>query len=176
MTSTYIMIYEPAEDSFLLQKHINDYARGSVLDMGTGSGIQAVEAKKTADKVLAVDINPEAVKHCKELGLDCIQSDLFDNVSGKFDLIIFNAPYLPQDEGIEDPALYGGKEGFEIIDRFLRGAKNFLAEKGKILLLFSSITNKEKINNLIHQYKFQFKEIDMSRHFFEEMYVYEIHE
>ncbi|MBU1854097.1 MAG: methyltransferase domain-containing protein, partial [Nanoarchaeota archaeon] len=60
------MIYGPGEDSFLMMKQIKDYAKGLVLDMGTGSGIQAEEANKYADEVLAVDVNPEAINYCKK--------------------------------------------------------------------------------------------------------------
>jgi len=59
-------IYEPAEDSFLLQKYVKKYAKGIALDMGTGSGIQAETAasSKKVVKVFAVDINEEAIKYC----------------------------------------------------------------------------------------------------------------
>ena len=66
------MIYEPAEDSFLLQKYVKKYAKGKVLDMGTGSGIQAEAAKD----VLAVDVNPECVEYVKKKGIRAIVSNL----------------------------------------------------------------------------------------------------
>ena len=58
-----MIVYEPAEDSYLLQKFVKKLVKGKVLDMGTGSGIQALSVK---GDVLAVDINPEAVEKCKE--------------------------------------------------------------------------------------------------------------
>ncbi len=60
------MIYDPREDSFLLQKQIKNYAKGLVLDMGTGSGILAEEAAKYAEKVIAADVNPEVIEYCKK--------------------------------------------------------------------------------------------------------------
>src|SRR3989338_8564059 len=100
-------IYEPAEDSYLLQSCIRQYAIGRVLDVGTGSGIQAITAASSPQvrEVVAIDLNEEAIERLKEQNIPKIRpivSDLFENVSGKFDLIIFNPPYLPQDEGIED--------------------------------------------------------------------------
>ena len=74
------MIYEPREDSFLLQKHVAQYARGAVLDMGSGSGIQAETALQKTRRVLAVDIDPEVVQHLKKKGLAVIKSDLFSNI------------------------------------------------------------------------------------------------
>ena len=56
-------VYKPGEDSYLLQRHVERLVFGNVLDMGTGSGIQAVTAaiKQEVSKVLAVDINPVAL-------------------------------------------------------------------------------------------------------------------
>ena len=43
-------VYEPREDSLIVKVHIKDYAKGRVLDIGTGSGILAEEAKRYADE------------------------------------------------------------------------------------------------------------------------------
>ena len=116
-------IYLPAEDSYLLQKFVRRFAVGRVLDMGTGSGIQALTAIEVPSvrEVLAIDINPRAVEELKKeiekrklRKIKAVESDLFELVEGFFNLIIFNPPYLPQDKGIEDVALYGGKKGWEI--------------------------------------------------------------
>ncbi len=96
-------IYEPAEDSYLLEKHVREEAYGRVLDVGTGSGIQALAAASNSKvrDVTAVDVNPEAVSSLKGKNrkITVKQSDLFENVTGKFNIIIFNPPYLPQDKG-----------------------------------------------------------------------------
>ena len=56
-------VYNPGEDSYLLQRYVERLVSGSVLDMGTGSGIQAVSAAQKDDvsRVLVVDINPAAL-------------------------------------------------------------------------------------------------------------------
>ena len=59
-------MYEPEEDSFLLQKFVDKYSKGLVLDMGTGSGIQALEAAKKADLVIALDIDKKVIKFCEK--------------------------------------------------------------------------------------------------------------
>lgn len=180
--------YEPHEDSFLLQQFVHRYASGKVLDMGTGSGIQALTAAKSrkVKSVLAVDINPEAIKQLKEKitkskdkniatnkKITLKQSNLFSRLKGKFDTILFNPPYLPQDWGIEDPALYGGKKGWEISARFFREVSNFLVPNGKILFLFSSRTNKTKIEEIISHQLLEYRELGRLRlPFFEELYVY----
>jgi release factor glutamine methyltransferase len=150
----------------LIKKLIKNYAKRDdrILDMGTGSGILAEEARKHSDHVTASDVNPEAK--------NALISDLFENIEGKFDLIIFNPPYLPKEEKDPDIALDGGPEGHEIIERFLREAKNHLTRKGRILLLFSSRTNKRKIDFILKSLDYDFKEIAKEKYFFEELYVY----
>lgn len=169
------MLYEPAEDSSLLQEQVRKYAKGKVLDIGTGTGILAQTAIEKTKDVLAVDINKEAVNHCKKLGINCIKSDLFENVKGKFDLMIFNPPYLPDDKiKLEDDKNYiGGEKGNEILERFLSEAKNHLNKKGKILIVFSSLT--PNINKIIKKNKFKFKKLSERKFFFEKLIVYLIY-
>ncbi len=170
-------IYEPREDSFLLCRQIKDYADGkSVLDMGTGSGILAKEAAKYAVRVIAVDISPAAVEFCRKRynNIEFRQSDLFSNVPEKFDLIIFNPPYLPSDESIPDIALDGGKGGWELIARFLLDAKSHLKNGGVILLLFSSFSNPQKIKAILKEKNYSFKEVARQHIHFEDLFVYAI--
>tara|TARA_Y100000310_G_scaffold343859_1_gene453532 strand:- start:1847 stop:2353 length:507 start_codon:yes stop_codon:yes gene_type:complete len=165
------MIYKPREDSFLLQKHVKKFSEGRVLDMGTGSGIQAVTAAESAEYVLAVDVNPEAVEYARKKGLNVIQSDLFESVSGQFDLIIFNPPYLPEDpDEPEDSRLAttGGKEGSELLLRFLENARKYLVEDGKVLVLVSSLTG--DVEELFKGY--DYKLLDSEKLFMEKLSVY----
>lgn len=167
------MIYEPAEDSFLLQKYVRKYAEGKVLDVGTGSGIQAITALEKTKDVLAVDINPEAVKLLKEKGIKAKVSNLFSNVKGKFNLIIFNPPYLPEDK--REPkdsatATTGGKKGYELIEKFLKQAKSFLEKEGRILMVCSSLTG--DVEKLFKKYGYKSKRLEEEKYFFEKIYVY----
>lgn len=167
------MIYEPAEDSFLLQKYVKKFAKGKVLDMGTGSGIQAITAKEKTDSVLAVDINSEAVKLVKDKGICAQVSNLFSNVNGKYDLIIFNPPYLPEDD-LEDEEskkiTTGGKEGYEVLESFLKKAKFFLNPRGKILIVVSSLTG--NVESLFKKYDYKFDCLEKKKIFFEELKIY----
>jgi release factor glutamine methyltransferase len=120
------MIYQPEKDSYLLQKVLKENILNkkiSVLEIGIGSGIQLETLKELGIKnIQGVDINPEAVEHCKNLGFNCFESNLFENVKGKFDLILFNPPYLPEDKREDEEsrlATTGGKKGSEIINKFL---------------------------------------------------------
>jgi len=177
------MIYEPNEDSFMLREFVLQLARGKVLDMGTGSGIQAIAALEKTEDVFATDINEEAVEHCKKKGINAFQSDLFENIKEKFDMIIFNPPYLPEERDymgmkftekdfnyVNDIALVGGKEGWETIDRFLKDCKNYLNSDGKILLSFSSMSG--DVEKIMKKYDYKFEKLGEKRIFFEVLYVY----
>jgi len=164
-------VYEPQEDSFLLQKQVMKYAKGKVLDIGTGSGIQGSTAKKNkkVTSVTYTDINPEVKKVVK----NAIITDLFNGVKGRFNTIIFNPPYLPKDElDNEELITTGGKEGYEVIEKFLRGAKSHLEPEGIILLVFSSLTKKSKIDKIIKNLKFKKVQVAKQGLFMEQLYVY----
>ena len=183
MISALMSIYEPAEDSFLLQQYVKEYATGRVLDLGTGSGIQAFTAiaKGEVREVVAVDINTKAVqemeskiKEEKLRKIKAVRSDLFEHISGAFNTIIFNPPYLPQDKGIEDKTLYGGKKGWELIERFFEGVEEHLFPDGIVLLLFSSLTNKQKVDEIIEQHLYAAELLGRKKMAFEELYVYKV--
>ncbi len=204
------MIYQPKEDSYLLEKEVIKYSRGKkVLDMGSGSGIQARAALDSgAKEVIALDIDDESVKELKKKGIKknfdnwvnkkskfsnktickkskmikqivykAIKSDLFDKVKGKFDLIIFNPPYLPYDDK-EDlksrRATSGGKKGDEIILRFLNDANKFLEKDGIVLIVVSSLTPKNKINKILKEKRLEKKVISEEKLFFEKLEVWKV--
>ncbi|MFH1642868.1 MAG: HemK2/MTQ2 family protein methyltransferase [Nanoarchaeota archaeon] len=177
-------IYEPLEDSYLIKKYIPKYVKGIVLDMGTGTGILAEEAAKSKKvvKVYAVDINKEAITYCYQLAnkkIKFLTSDLFSVFRTdkrykylKFDTILFNPPYLPNDKRVKDVALDGGKKGYELICRFINQAEHYIKPNTKIILLFSSLTGKETLDKYLVKKRFTFKEISKQHIFFEDLYVY----
>jgi len=171
-------MYEPREDSELmaefLAKIIEKEKPKTFLDMGCGSGLQSVAALRVGMRkkgILAVDIDDLALKETKKLGIHAVKSDLFKNVEGKFDLIAFNPPYLPAERYDKQKDTTGGKEGWETIERFLSRVKNHLAEKGKILLLFSSLTNRKKVGDIIKSKGFKFRLLTEKNLFMEHLYL-----
>ncbi len=187
-------IYQPAEDSYLfanflkkeLSKLIKKNPNLKFLEIGTGSGILSKTASKILPpkNILALDINPDAVKSLQKESFKTIQSDLFSQINhqssvtnqqpfreAKFDLIVFNAPYLPLDP--REPkssqvATTGGKSGDEISLKFLKQAKIHLNKKGKILLLVSSLTPLGKIKKL-----WPYKTVARKKIFIEELLILE---
>ncbi len=151
-------IYFPAEDTYLLIKAARAEVQPTdrVLEIGTGSGAVAKSVSEVTPSVLAVEINPHAAQYAHEVNsIEVIRGDLFDPVCGEFDLILFNAPYLPTDpaERFDDwleYALDGGPSGREVVERFLREAPSRLATFGRILHLISSLTGIDEVLKICH--------------------------
>jgi len=77
-------IYEPREDTFMIEKEVKRYAKGRVLDMGTGTGVLAIEASQKADYVVGCDINRAALDYARKKAeimdlknIKFVYSDLF---------------------------------------------------------------------------------------------------
>ena len=177
------MIYEPSDDSFLLNETLIKFLKSknkniSILDMGSGSGIQVYTCKNlNFNDILAVDIDKIAVDNLLKNNLKAIKSNLFKNIKDKkFDLIIFNPPYLPEDS--REPIdlklqTTGGKEGYEIINKFLKDAINFLKISSSILLLFSSLSKPKIILNKAKSLGYNYTLVANKKIPFEELYVYD---
>lgn len=148
-------VYEPAEDSFLFVDNLEVNENDTVIDIGTGCGILAIVAAEKSSEIIAVDINPHAVRCAKENAslnhvddkMHCIRGDLFTTIGSgtKFDLILFNTPYLPSENASKgswlERAWSGGPSGRQVIDCFIQEAPNHLKPSGKILMLQSTLSD-----------------------------------
>jgi release factor glutamine methyltransferase len=181
---THPQVYQPAEDTYLLAENLQVEKRCKVLEIGTGTGIIAIIAAKKAQMVIATDINPHAIDCAikniiinQTFNVELRKGDLFEPVKGeKFDLILFNTPYLPSsdDETIKDElekAWNGGVDGREVIDRFIKDVKNYLNTGGKIQLLQSSLSDYEKTLDILRKQGFQASITAGEKCFFEEIVV-----
>ncbi|MGC8547510.1 MAG: HemK2/MTQ2 family protein methyltransferase [Candidatus Micrarchaeia archaeon] len=182
-------VYEPAEDSFLALKamskaisELRDNAHASVLDMGCGTGLIGLYAAKSrlVEKALLADKSGIAVKLAEEnIALNkleskakAIRSDLFSSITGFFDIIVFNAPYLKAEEGEpkeEAEMLSGGKEGVELSVRFLKEAKKHMKQDAVTILVTSSLSNMEILYNSISNLGYSIKGKISEHFFFEEI-------
>lgn len=170
---------------------VRKLARGKTADIGTGSGVQAFAAAENpaVGRITAVDINPAAVAHVRariesaELDgtlmkdrMTAIESDMFMRLDGEmFDTIICNPPYLPDDHQARDIALDGGPGGYEWTERFLEESMMHIAPNGQVIMLFSNLTNKDRVDGILRRLDCAHEELgEMVVGMFERLYVYRI--
>ena len=138
-----------------------------ILDLCTGSGIIAITLKKELDQffidVVASDISEEAIKVAKENAqfhdatIKFIQSDIFDNIDEKFDIIVSNPPYIDRKDEVTmqdnvlkyDPhlALFAEEEGMYFYRKIIEQANNYLNDNG-VIFFEIGYDQKEKIIKL----------------------------
>ena len=124
----------------------------SVLDIGTGSGAIALAlANGRPDwQITASDLSQDALALAAEnaqscgLNLTFVQSDCFDGISGKFDIIVSNPPYISEADKdevglnvlVSEPhmALFAEEDGYAVYRKIAEQAEEHLTEKGKIYL------------------------------------------
>ena len=141
---------ETEELIFKTQKKLKQSPK-NILDLCTGSGCIGISLALNypAAKVTCSDISAPALEVAEQNAkthkakINFIESDLFNNLQGKFDLIISNPPYIKEDdiktlspEVKQEPCLaqIGGKEGTEIIEKIIQAAPKFLTPGGLLAL------------------------------------------
>lgn len=145
-------VYTPSEDTHLMidALHTLSLRDKEVLDVGTGSGVLGLVCAQMGTQVTVVDIEDSALKNAEaaarklNLTIKAIKSDIFSNVASRFDIVLFNPPYLPSDE-VRDRTVDGGPEGRELADRFLKELPLHLKKDGFALLLVSSVNKPRAI-------------------------------
>lgn len=148
--------------------YINKYfaKKVDILDIGTGSGAIAITlSKNTNSNVIATDISKEAIKVAKEnasnngVKVDFINTNLFDNINKKFDIVISNPPYIAKNEEIMDIvynnephlALYADNNGLYYYEEILKNIGKILNNKYLIAFEIGESQAKE-ISNLANKY------------------------
>jgi release factor glutamine methyltransferase len=116
-----------------------------VLDMGTGSGVNAILAAGQARAVVAVDVNPSAIEAARANAerngvadrIDVRLSDVFSDVDGEFDLIVFDPPFrwfAPRDR-LE---MAMTDENYRALTEFFARVGPHLAPDGRMLIFFGT--------------------------------------
>ena len=180
-------VYAPAEDSFLLAKHAHKI-QGNILELGMGCGISSLvnASRNPTNYVLGFDINPHAVKNAeynarnnKISNARFAHSNLFSHVPNlRFDGILFNPPYLPPNEEVEEEhyarlALDGGKDGRELIDKFISVLPEHLLPGGKALMIHSSINGLSQTMDAAQEKGLSIEVVEEQPFFFEKLQLLE---
>ena len=176
------LVYIPSDDTFLLAENLEIKEGQSVLEIGTGSGLVSMYASLLTDDVTATDINYNALelaeKNFKLNNINTIKlefGDLFEPVKDKkFDVILFNTPYLPTDSEdiINDDLNYafdGGLDGRKVIDRFINEVSNHLNDKGIVQIIQSSLSDNNRTLDMFDRNGFVAEIAESEKFFFEEI-------
>lgn len=158
----------PQPDTEISVQKVIEFAKSKkepkILDLCTGSGVIAITIKKYLPNAVIVgsDISKKAIEVAKknaeenEVDIDLVQSDMFENISGTFDVIVSNPPYikseviksLPKDVQKEPYiALDGGVDGLKFYKIIAQNVKKYLKEDG-ILILEIGYDQKDEVTRL----------------------------
>jgi release factor glutamine methyltransferase len=186
-------MYVPSDDTFFLADCIRQYSGRWALEIGVGSGLLLRILEKNFAYVAGSDIDSEVLQHSKQqnrsskaLLVCCDAASAFGGV--KFDLIVSNPPYLPDDDNennkndnnnkinrcIRDLTVHGGPKGIETTIHFINSALPLLAQDGKMVFVTSSLADSSALDNVIQQKKVHRKVIKEKRLFYETLYIVEL--
>lgn len=147
--------------------------------MGTGSGMQAVCLAERGFFVIALDINPQAVRCAKinailnavEGRIEVLHSDLFTEIPGRtFDLIVFNPPFF---KGEPRTAFEVAWQSRDVVERFAGGLAHALKPGGKALIAWSSHAEEQSLLEPLRRAAFRTEVVMRRRMSSETLIVYE---
>jgi len=180
-------VYKPCDDSFLLAENLEISNGEYILELGTGCGLISILAAKGGAKVISTDISEIAIRCAKynsivnkvKDNIHFLIGDLFEPLKkGEiFDQIIFNPPYLPDNNLPKDMierAWWGGTKGNEVILKFIDNLENYIDEHTLIQLIISTLSNPKDIFKKLDNKNFKFRIKKSLKLFFEELYLIEI--
>ena len=142
------------------------FNKPKVLDIGTGSGAIAISIKKDIDSIVyATDISKEALEVAKEnakrnkVDINFINTNIYEGINEKFDVIISNPPYIRYDEEIDEIvknnephiALYADNNGLYFYEEILKNIKTIINDKYLIAFEIGK-DQAEEINKLKDKY------------------------
>jgi methylase of polypeptide subunit release factors len=165
------------------KKALTEFARPGqkILEIGTGpyALLSIFLHRRVLCQITATDINEDYVKQAalnaefNRAKLKLIRSDLFENITGTFDLIFWNSVYIPRDIGSKlgmnsleksETDWCGGSSGSEMIEKFLVQAREYLEDDGRILLGFNQFyLGLRAISGICQDHALILREISSSR-------------
>ena len=149
-------VYPPSDDSLLLISSFDVRFGEEILEIGCGSGIVSMHCVLNGGTVACGDINMKAVELTKKnmalnsLHATVFETDIYSNVSGRFDTIIFNLPYLPvKEEGDLALAWSGGEDGLGPLPDLISGARGHLLPGGRLIVVASSLMDQDALRSVL---------------------------
>ncbi len=145
-----------------------------VIDVGTGSGILGLYCAMRGAEVTLTDVDETVLRRAKDaarrlgVSVNTVVSDLFSNIADRFDIVLFNPPYLPS-TAVQDKTVDGGRKGTAIAARFLDALTGHLTRDGIALLLLSS--QNDPLALISRQQVFESSIVAKRSLFFEELQV-----
>jgi release factor glutamine methyltransferase len=171
-------MYIPSDDTLLLADCIKQYSGRRALEIGVGSGLLLGILEKNFDYVAGSDIDLRALQHSKPRILSRVLLVCCDAASafctGKFDLIVSNPPYLPDDHNVRDLTVHGGPKGIETTVHFVNSALPLLARDGKMLLVISSHSDSSALDSVVENNRLYRKVVEEKRLFYERLSVVQL--
>ncbi len=180
-------------DSTLLTDFVHRRLEGGfkarrALDLCAGTSIQSYNMLDRSESITAAELNPRAVAYAEasrqinDIGsIEIIQSDLYENVQGSFDVIIANPPYVPMpSESVSArnmDAFGGGELGLDIPLRIMEGLGSRLNNGGYSAVLAGSpiiqgrdilrenllpIADKHGLSIILHAWKYTNLKLDLA--------------
>jgi release factor glutamine methyltransferase len=140
-------------------ENLPDVRDADVLEVGSGCGLVAMAAyRRGARRVLATDINPVAVENTRlnferigaQHACEAILSDMFEDVSGQFDVVIFNAPYHGCAAG-DDLEKGVADENYRALTAFFRDIHQHIKSQGRVVVGFSSSGDHDLFDGLVKE-------------------------
>ena len=157
-------VFPPSPVSDLLGNAVLTETRATdrVLDMGTGSGNNALLAARSSSEVLGVDINPLSVESARSNAIlnrldhatTFAHGDVFEPVDGLFDLIIFDPPFR-WFKARNQMELAFADENYQTLTTFMEQVDDYLAPNGRLLLFFGTSGDLEYLHHLIDENGFE---------------------
>ncbi len=158
-------VYKGSTDTKLFCEVIPFRKGQDVWDIGTGTGLIALTAKRKGAKyVLATDLNPDAIKCAKGnsrllgLKIDVQKADVFGSSKKKFDVITFNPPFTDNQAKRHHDISFWDKD-HKTVTKFLKGVQGYLKLEGRAFIGWSSFGDKRRLQKIASSFDLTLKDV-----------------